>query len=126
MACGEEDQRSPEARACDEVLSLPDRDETGELESDILRRQLDDWRDVWDHAQDAEPEIREPVRKIVEDLARAVDGDGATYRGNLEVEIAGGDLVLACIDVLESTTTIETYPRLTRSGEGEPRYPGLY
>lgn len=105
--CTTDDARSPEARACDKVLSLPDRDVTGELESDVLRRQLDDWRMVWEHAKDAAPDIREPVRKIVDDYARAVDGRSTTAIRQAQIYLTAEGLGLTCLQVLISTSTTE-------------------
>jgi hypothetical protein len=104
-SCGGGDDRSPQARACDAAASIPDRDETGELDADVARRRLEDWREVWEHAKDADPEIREPVRTIVDDMARVVDGDSTTLTGYFEVDSAAADLALACFDVLTSTST---------------------
>ena len=96
------DNRSPEARTCDAIWDLPDRDTTGELESDVLKRKLDDWRKVWKHAQDAEPDFREPVRKIVDDLARSVEGRGSTLHAWSENQLAQYELASACIDLPSS------------------------
>lgn len=108
LGCGGADDRTAEQRTCEAVDDLPDRDVTGDLQSDVLKRQLEDWQKVWEDAKDADPAIRDPVQRIVDDYAARVDGSSRSLTTHLEVELAGNELVRACFDVLTSTTETTT------------------
>lgn len=99
-ACGSgsDESATPSERACDRITHA-DVDRDGMRESEKAEAELAFWRDVWKDAQDAEPDVKEPARYLLDAAADMADGRSTD---DLETQSQIRSLASACMTVIEA------------------------